>query len=106
VTPTAISSTWEGAAATAAGAVADTTLIWLPGPARLPAEALDALEEGLVPADHILGPLGVTRERRAATQPRPGEGVHSHATLMHRGLPVALAFEVTTRTALEQMAGN
>jgi len=84
-------------------------LLWLPP--RLPFDACRALDEGILPAGKILGPLGMRRaDRRALATAGIEEitgadaAVRSTAVLMAGGVAVGIAEENITREFAESLA--
>ena len=104
---------WRHALLLADGLVAaSTSLLWLP--ARLPAEACQALDAGDEPAGKILRPLGMKRtDRRAmATTGMIEEvtgqpmAVMSSATLTVGKVPVGIAEEYVTEAFASALTGG
>ena len=107
-----IACRWREGLLWAGGEVAaSTSLLWLP--ARLPAEACLALDEGLVPAGRILAPYGLKRtDRRAMATTGIEEvtgqdaAVRSSAVLVVAGAAALIAEEHLTRAFAESLAGG
>ncbi|MDQ2811529.1 MAG: hypothetical protein M3Z75_06525 [Actinomycetota bacterium] len=88
---------------------ASTSLLWLP--ARLPADACRALDDGTQPAGRILAPYGMHRADRRALATTGIEdvtgadaAVRSTAVLVVGGMAAAIAEETITRAFAQSLA--